>query len=263
MSMTQTYEHNGVSKTLSEWAREYGIGVKCLASRIRLQGMSLAEALTKPVERRAFDFTGKRFHRWTVTGRAENSPTGRTQWLCRCDCGTERVVTGSTLKNGRSRSCGCLMVEENTIHGHNGSRLQTAWENMQARCQHESHPQYAHYGGRGIYVSDEWSTFEAFARDMGEPPEGMSLDRIDNNGPYSPDNCRWATQSEQARNSRQSRRWFVDGVMYETAQDAADAVGVTKSTIRGWCNGRIENGVRKPPKPGCWSDYAYAREDEE
>lgn len=252
-----TYDYNGVTKTLTEWAREYGINPRSLASRIKLQGLTIAEALNKPIEERFIDLTGKVFTRWTVIKRADYVAGKHTHWICKCSCGKEKSIDGICLRNGSSRSCGCLMAEENRIHGLNDSRLQTVWENMIQRCKNENAPNYHHYGGRGIYVCDRWTNIKNFAEDMGEPPEGMSLDRIDNNGPYSPDNCRWATGSEQCRNSRQSRRWHVHGVMYETAEEAGIANGVTKSVICSWCNGRTEKGRRIPPKDGCWSELYY------
>ena len=258
-SMVKLYTYKGQSKPLSEWAVEYGIGQKCLASRIRLQGLSIDEALNKPVERRAMDIAGHSFGRWSVISRAENNEQGRTQWNCKCECGTERIVVGTSLTHGLSKSCGCLELEQKTIHGLNDTYIQTAWENIKGRCYNANYPGYKNYGGRGIYVCDEWlESIEQFYKDMGDrPTEDHSIDRIDNDGPYSPENCRWATQSEQTRNSRQSKRWYVYGVKYDTALEAAKAHNVEKSTIRSWCNGRTENGKYYPPKENCYSELYY------
>ena len=256
--MSQTFEYMGESKTIREWAIQYGINPKSLASRIRLQGLSIEEALITPIKDTIIDLTGQVFTRWTVIRRAEYQAGKHTHWLCKCSCGAERVIDSVCLRNGTSRSCGCLMKEENTIHRLNDSRVQTIWENMLQRCYNEEAPNYHNYGGRGIYVCDRWRySLKNFFDDMGFPEEGLSLDRIDTNGPYSPENCRWATDSEQCRNSRQSRRWHINGVMYETALDAANALGVSKSTIRKWCLGKQDSNVWYPPKSGCWSELLY------
>lgn len=154
---------------------------------------------------------GSKFGMWTAVEAAELS--GKPSWLCRCECGVERVVRQDRLRSGRSKSCGCLKVRLHrvlkTTHGMNRSPTHYSWLNMISRCRVESFPDFHNYGGRGITVCDRWQApdgFVAFLADMGERPAGTTLDRFpDNDGNYEPGNCRWATKKEQSRNKRASK----------------------------------------------------------
>jgi hypothetical protein len=149
---------------------------------------------------------GKRFGRWTVLGEHPERRRGR-HWLCRCDCGTERTVRENNLRYGSSKSCGCCVARErNTRHGQSYSRVYSIWIALRQRCSNPESTNYANYGGRGITVCERWLAFENFYADMGDPPPGLSIDRIDNDGNYEPGNCQWATASEQLRNRRPSKR---------------------------------------------------------
>lgn len=155
------------------------------------------------------DLTGNRYGTLTVMGYAVRtemkSSASRSAWLCKCDCGAERIIQGDKLRAGRSFSCfECRNISQ--PHGKVGSRTYASWSAMKLRCLNRQYGRFADYGGRGITICDRWMKFENFLADMGERPEGATLDRIDNEGNYEPGNCRWATVAEQNRNQRARKR---------------------------------------------------------
>lgn len=162
--------------------------------------------------RDAKEMAGKKFGRWLVAGPYERrvQPNGKGQlyWLCKCDCGSDRYVSGSHLRRGLSKSCGCLSAdttrEMSVTHGKSKSGIYAVWCAMIARCHNPKNQAYQRYGARGIAVCEAWQTsFEAFHADMGDPPTSRhTLDRIDNDKGYSLGNCRWAVRTQQNRNRR-------------------------------------------------------------
>ncbi len=147
------------------------------------------------------DLTGNQFGRlFVVSQNVDKSPYG-IYWDCQCSCGKTHTVLGASLRQGLTKSCGCLKKERFFVHGKNESKEYHAWEGMIGRCTNKKNLRYYQYGGRGVTVCNRWLKFENFYQDMGDCPVGHSLDRIDNNMGYEPLNCRWATPEQQQRNT--------------------------------------------------------------
>ena len=165
------------------------------------------------------DITGHRFTRLAVNGPVARGAGGQIYWRCQCDCGNIVDVLGVNLRHGRTHSCGCYMREVaatiNYSHGQSSSNLYWIWRGMLARCYDANTKVYKDYGGRGISVHPEWlgqEGFLRFAAHMGPRPSlNHSIERVDVNGPYSPDNCCWATRAEQMVNRRDTVRVEYNG----------------------------------------------------
>lgn len=210
------------------------------------------------------DLTGQKWALLTAVA-FDRIECGVTYWLFRCDCGNERSIRAGNVRRGMTKSCGCsrreLLSISHTRHGHCRDGRETseyqAWNLARQRCHSPIHRAFPSYGGRGIEMCDRWrfgdgerAGFECFVADMGERPSAKhSLDRIDNDQGYSPENCRWATRSEQMRNTR-SNRYVEFGGRKITIIEASELTGLAHATITkrldlGW---PVERALTKPSR---------------
>lgn len=192
---------------------------------------------------------GLRFHRLTTVRTVWHLK--KTLWECLCDCGETTIVAPAALNAGASYSCGCMRPEltrkRHTTHGKSKSREFNSWRGMVDRCTNKNNTSYPHYGGRGIEVCDRWRSFSNFYTDMGDRPDGMSLDRINVDGNYEPRNCRWATKQVQATNQRTNVLITKDGVTKPVSVWAKELsikpITIYERLRRGWSQERALSSV--------------------
>ena len=170
--------------------------------------------------------TGQRFGNLIILCQNSKIVANRKRWSCRCDCGDIKIVDQNNLVTGHTKSCGCLKIkvckERVITHNDSNSKEYRAWQNLKNRCSNSNCSQYKNYGGRGIKVCVRWEkSYENFLKDIGRAPSRIhSIDRVNNNGNYSPKNCKWSTHKEQAHNQRKTV--VFNG---ENASDAAKRLG--------------------------------------
>lgn len=211
------------------------------------------------------DILDQRFGRVVVLSKKAPRKNGGSSWLCLCDCGIRFIATGSNLRKGYTKSCGCLAkewaismgsnkefiavrAEKQVTHGHKRrnkiSPEYRVWLGMKRRCYDKKYKDFSNWGGRGIYVCDEWlHDFKQFLSDMGPRPSGHSIDRLDPEKNYSPENCRWATPKQQGgENKRSNKLVTVENQTFNSYAEACRFFGVSQSVA----NMRMQSGV--PPE---------------
>lgn len=208
---------------------------------------------------KAPDLTGMKYNRLLAVERLGMSKNGKRLYKFLCDCGTEKIIQGSYVKRGDPKSCGCLVIETikkmATQHGHSriGARSSeySIWAGIIQRCENKNSPSYKNYGGRGIKICQRWRhDFSAFFSDMGQRPQGMTIERINNDKDYSPENCRWATRADQARNNSRNVYITHNGET-KTRKDWADYYGIDDETFRHRLSVKkmsFEDAINKPIK---------------
>lgn len=173
------------------------------------------------------DLTGKKNNKLTIVRYSHKTKCG-TYWDAICECGNNIKIRGSHFKNGHTKTCGCSKEK----HGATGTTIYIAWKAIKRRCHNANNDKYKDYGGRGITVCDKWLTFNGFYEDMGDQPEGHTIDRIDVNGNYCKENCRWATREQQDNNKRNSVKITYNNKT-QTVTQWSKELGVTKDYLRG------------------------------
>lgn len=198
-----------------------------------------------PTERVRNSVDGQAIRRWEPYVRKH------LYWLCRCDCGIEKPVSLLHLAGEKSRSCGCARDETrgnlSRTHGMSETRTYFRWWDMIRRCEDSRVAGYKKYGARGIRVCERWRKFENFFADMGHPPEGLTIHRINNDGDYTPENCKWATNHEQSRNTRRSKKITFNGETLNL-RDWPARLGIKEQTLQsrfryGWS---VEKAFTEP-----------------
>lgn len=231
-------EYSGIDKHHhSQWLCRCECGNEIIATRDHLITGNTTSCGCKKHIPKYKDITGKRFGRLTVIRFDHINNRNQSCWLCQCDCGNQVIVQASSMNSGNTSSCGCykneLAHDNNATHGLSKTRLYKVWQGMKTRCENENFDSYYRYGERGISVCDEWKQFENFKdwADISGYEDGLSLDRIDNNGNYCANNCRWTTQQIQC-NNRSSNHIVKYHDIEHTVADWARLLNVPYTTLQ-------------------------------
>lgn len=202
------------------------------------------------------DLTGQKFGRLTVLERGDSLGRVGVYWKCKCECGNECTVHGNAIVRGHTKSCGCLAVETSKnakSHGLSSTKEYKIWKAMRRRCYGKNTENYHRYGGRGVRVCEEWSEFSNFYKWCGENgyKEGLTIDRIDNDGDYCPENCRWVDKITQGNNKSNNRRILYKGeeltLMQIERRTGIDHRTIGKRLDAGWT---VEQSTEIAPRYG-------------
>ena len=220
----------------------------------------------KPCVKTRVNLVGHVFGRLTVI-RLLGTHKNQHYWKCECSCGGVAEVPTRSLRNGNTSSCGCLVTERSVAksrtHGMSGTPIYGMWRRMIQRCEDKNCTDYKYYGGRGISVCPEWHDFETFLKDVGERPEGLTLDRIRNDEGYAPGNVRWVSRADQMKNTRICRFLEHDGQI-KTVSDWAREKGIKPRTLNARLNVlgyTVEEALSKSVKSGAMLNGKTWREN--
>lgn len=263
----QIYEYNGETGSLKQLIRKYAKASEKVVRKRLSDGWSVHKAFETPSHKKNNeDLTGKRFGMLLVVGKdKDRDKTGCIKYICKCDCGNVVSVRSSSLNDGNTSGCGCRLYDtgekQRTYkHGMSKDRLYVIWSDMKDRCNNPNTPTYKHYGGRGITVCDEWNASDGFVsfRDWAianNYMDGLTIDRIDNNKGYSPDNCRWVTTKEQALNTRRNHRIAFNGKNL-TITEWADELGFNRNSLGGYI--RYHSNIKGEAEVDAFNDYVLS-----
>ena len=263
----QTYEYNGETGSLKQLIRKYANASEKVVRRRLSDGWSLSKAFETPSHKKNNDdLTGKRFGMLLVIGKDEvRDKTGCIRYVCQCDCGNVVSVRSSSLNDGNTSGCGCRMYDtgekqRSYKHGMSWDRLYRIWANMKDRCNNPNAGHYKHYGGRGIKVCNEWNASDGFIpfRDWAVSnnyADNLTIDRIDNNKGYGPDNCRWVTTKEQALNTSRNHRITFNGKTL-TISEWAKELGLNRNGLNGYI--RYHSKIKGETEVDAFNSYVLS-----
>ncbi len=205
---------------------------------------------------------GKKFGRLTIikkNGFLRNGKERTTAWKCLCDCGNKKTIRARDLMTGNTISCGCfkkeILLKRNIVHGLSKSPIYQLWLGIKRRCLKKEY-RYRFY--KNVIICDEWMDFKNlynWAKDKYRP--GLCIDRINTLMGYSPNNCRFTSLKINTQNKKNCKRWHINGMVFESANDAAEHFGIVQSTIVSWCMGKKSGKYKYSPKENCFTERKY------
>lgn len=213
---------------------------------------------------RFINLTGQKFNMLTIVSFAGFDNGHRSRWNCKCECGNDKIITGYDIKSGHSVSCGCFarmkVKNKMTTHGLRKHPLYNIWAGMKQRCNNFNSLAYKNYGGRGIKICKEWDdsfkNFYNWAIKNGYN-DNLTIERINNDDGYNPNNCKFIPFEDQAKNKRSSKIWIIKGKIFYNHMDAAKFFNVVRSTIIGWCYGYKPRNMK--PRNDCFTLNVYPK----